>query len=478
MAIQKSNQTKVDEIKMNDTNGLPKGWKAVKLGEVGEIISGGTPSTKVPEYWNGKISWITPADLSGYTEKFISKGRKSISKSGLKNSSARLMPKGSVLFSSRAPIGYVVIAGYEICTNQGFKSVIPSEDVSSEYLYYFLKASKHNAEKVASGTTFKEISLKSFANLDFPLPPLPVQQRIVEKIEELFSEVEDGVASLRQAKGQLKTYRQAVLKWAFEGKLTRGAGADLTTFKKLSNLPAADFNDDRDLPEGWEWKKTSEVIETINNGYTPKSQFLTQGSGEVPFIKVYNLNFDGTLNYEKNPTFIPKSIHKKDLARSICYPGDVLTNIVGPPLGKVSIVSDEYPEWNINQAIVLFRPNKGIISRYISYFLQNPRTIHWLEGTSKATAGQYNIKVSTCREIPIPICPVDEQKQVVQEIESRLSVADKLEESINHSLQQAEALKQSILKRAFEGRLVGGERFDNFRKVVKSKVKSSAPSKT
>ena len=117
-------------------------WKIEKLSQVGTIISGGTPSTAVADYWDGEVSWITPADLSGYSNKTISKGRKSITESGLKNSSARLMPKGSVLFSSRAPIGYVAIASNELATNQGFKSIIPNEKIDSEYLYYFLKHSK------------------------------------------------------------------------------------------------------------------------------------------------------------------------------------------------------------------------------------------------------------------------------------------------------------------------------------------------
>jgi restriction endonuclease S subunit len=346
------------------------------------------------------------------------------------------MPKGSVLFSSRAPIGYVVIAAKEMSTNQGFKSIIPNEKIISEYLYYFLKASKQKAEKVASGTTFKEISLKSFAELEIPLPSTSEQANIVSKIEELFSELDKGIEELKTAQQQLKVYRQVVLKWAFEGKLTN---------KDVK---------EGELPKSWKLVKTKDVIEIINNGYTPTKEFLSEGSGEVPFIKVYNLNFNGTLNFAKNPTFIPAAIHQKELKRSICLPGDVLINIVGPPLGKLSIVTNQYPEWNINQAIVMFRANEKVLSKYLSYFLQNPVTINWLEGTSKATAGQWNVKVSTCREIPFPICSVEEQQQIVEEIESRLSVCDKIEETITNSLKQSEALRQSILKKAFEGKLI------------------------
>ena len=199
------------------------GWVNGVLSNFGKVVSGGTPKTKVAEYWGDDTSWISPADLSGYSDKYIHKGRKSITPFGLANSSAKLMPKGSVLFSSRAPIGYVAIAGNELCTNQGFKSLVPNEAVDSDFLYYYFKSIKQLAEKRASGTTFKELSGKVFSNLPLSLPPLPEQRAIVSKIEQLFSELDNGIANLTLAQEQLKVYRQAVLKKAFEGSL-RGSG--------------------------------------------------------------------------------------------------------------------------------------------------------------------------------------------------------------------------------------------------------------
>jgi len=367
-------------------------------------------------------------------------------------------------------INFKFIAGAD-----GVKVLKAKDVIDSKFLFYSLYTIKIEDKGYARHFQLLEKEL-------FPLPPKPTQQAIVSKIEELFSELDKGIENLRLAQQQLKTYRQSVLKWAFEGKLTN----NLDSRNNRDKYDSFDLNDEHDvsiaaepeagyktkknqgnqnnhinhssdkdeLPEGWKWVKTSDVIEIINNGYTPTSQYLSQGSGEVPFIKVYNLNFNGSLNFIKNPTFIPLANHKKDLKRSICLPGDVLINIVGPPLGKVSIVTNQYPEWNINQAIVMFRPNEKVLSKYISYFMQNSVTINWLENTSKATAGQWNVKVSTCREIPFPFCSIEEQHNIVQAIESRLSVADKMEESITQSLQQAEALRQSILKKAFEGKLI------------------------
>ncbi len=419
---------------MKEDMELPKGWAVEKLGDICFTTSGGTPSRKNPDFYNGTIPWIKSGELD---KGLITKAEEYISEKAIENSSAKVFPKGTLLIALYgATIGKLGFLGIDAATNQAICGIFKNEIIDLRYLNYLLFNKRNKLVEQGAGGAQPNISQTILKDTDIPLPPLPEQHRIVSKIEELFSSLDKGIESLKTARAQLKVYRQAVLKWAFEGKLT--------------NVGVKEGA----LPEGWEWKITSDIIKTINNGYTPTREYLSEGSGEIPFLKVYNLNFDGTLNSNKNPAFIPDAIHKKDLKRSICYPGDVLINIVGPPLGKVSIVTNKYPEWNINQAIVMFRPNENILSKYLSYFLQNHVTIQWLENTSKATAGQWNVKVTTCREIPIPFCNIKEQEKIIQEIESRLSVCDKIEESISTSLLQAEALRQSILKKAFEGKLV------------------------
>ena len=166
---------------------LPKGWAWCRLGDIGEIIGGGTPSTSIEEYWNGEISWITPADLSNYSDKYIAQGKRNITQLGLDNSSAKLIPKGSILFSTRAPIGYVVIADRPLSTNQGFKSLSLSINMSEEFVYYFLLAEKERIKLLASGTTFQELSASAFSKILIPLPPLAEQHRIVQQIETFFA---------------------------------------------------------------------------------------------------------------------------------------------------------------------------------------------------------------------------------------------------------------------------------------------------
>ena len=165
---------------------IPESWKWVRLGQIGEIVGGGTPKTNKLEYWeNGNIPWLTPADMKYVLGKYVSGGERNITQIGLDSSSARLMPAGTVLYSSRAPIGYIAIAKNEICTNQGFKSVVPVISDLSQYIYYCLIARTSDIISRASGTTFKEISGNEFGMTTIPLPPLEEQKRIIAKIEEI-----------------------------------------------------------------------------------------------------------------------------------------------------------------------------------------------------------------------------------------------------------------------------------------------------
>ena len=411
-------------------------WRTLLLKDFTTIIMGQSPPSNsynsfgqgLP-FFQGKAEF---AELNPVVVKWCSNPKK-------------IAEIGDILISVRAPVGSLNIADTMCCIGRGLAAIRYTQ--CYKFLYYRLMLSKGDLEKKGTGTTFKAISGDVLRNLEIHMPPLEMQHRIVEKIEELFSELDKGIEYLKTAQAQLKVYRQAVLKWAFEGKLTRDRDIVAELEKKAEPGRSK-------LPDGWKWVRTGDVMNSIDNGHTPTKEFLSQGNGEIPFVKVYNLNFDGTLDFTKNPTFIPEHVHEKKMQRSLCISGDVLINIVGPPLGKVSVVPNSYPEWNINQAIVRFRPNERIISKFLLYYLQNPMIINWLENTSKATAGQYNVKVSTCRIIPLPLPDIEQQLEIVQEIESRLSVCDKLEESIEQSLQQSEALRQSILKRAFEGRLV------------------------
>jgi type I restriction enzyme S subunit len=445
---------------------LREDWVFTTLKQVGKIVSGGTPKTTVEEFWGDEISWITPADLSGYNYKYISKGRKSITRKGLERSSARLMPKGTVLFSSRAPIGYTVIASRELSTNQGFKSLIPSEILNSEYLFYYFKSSKQTAEKNASGTTFKELSGKAFSELPISLPPLPEQRAIVAKIEQLFSELDNGIANLKTAQAQLKIYRQAVLKYAFEGKLTRrnhGSGGlqDDTDSRdpqnKISEIPeSVKISGSDNLPEGWKWVKLADITE-VKDGTHDTPKYHETG---IPFITQKNIKESG-LSFT-DIKFISEEDHKKFYKRSNVTFNDILISMIGANRGMNCLVNDNRM-FSIKN-VGLIKSNKdNYIEKYLSNFLKSYFARNYIKSLSKGGAQEF-IGLTELRKFPIIICPIDEQKQVVQEIDSRLSICDKMEADIKENLSKAEALRQSILKKAFEGRLLSEQELEACRR--------------
>lgn len=428
-------------LMFDENNGLPKHWEVKKLGEVGQIISGGTPSTSEESYWNGNIAWISPSDLSGYTDKYISKGKKSITESGLKNSSARLISKGSVLFSSRAPIGYTVIAANDVCTNQGFKSVIPNKILSSDYLYHYLKSSKQMAEKVANGTTFKEISLKAFSQLSIPLPPLSEQKAIVSKIEELFSELDNGINQLKTAQQQLKVYRQSLLKWAFEGGITNKE----LRITNSSNQENQNHNK-AELPKGWKVVTIGDTFE-VYIGSTPKRNIPQYWGGNINWLSSGEIAFC-------NISHTRERITEEGLKNSSCkvHPkGTVIIAMIGEGKTRGQAAILKIPSAH-NQNTAAIRVDEKVYSSILLYYY----LVFKYEENRKVGSGnnQKALNKDRVKSITIPLPPLSEQQIIVSELESKLTVCDKIEETISQSLQQAESLRQSILKKAFQGKLI------------------------
>ncbi len=265
-------------------------WKTVKLGDVADIIGGGTPDTKNDSYWGGDVPWLTPKDLSGYGSRYISKGERNISYQGLENSSAKMLPAGSVLLTSRAPIGYVAIAKTPLCTNQGFKSLILKEDANSEFFYYLLKNNVDYIQGMSSGSTFAEISGSQIKALEFKIPPLDVQKRIAG----ILGALDDKIEVLRAQNKTLEKMAQAVFQsWFVDFDIVRAKAAGLAAAdvcKKYHITPdiydlfPSAFSADN-LPLGWEKIPFSETMNIISGG-TPKTTEPTFWNGEIPWYSV------------------------------------------------------------------------------------------------------------------------------------------------------------------------------------------------
>ncbi len=371
------------------------------------------------------------------------------------------------------------------------KITLKSNIYVPKFLDYTLPGYLKAINDVTSSVTVKHLSSKSIEEIPLPLPPKEVQQSIVAEIEKQFSRLDEAVASLKRTKANLKRYKAAVLKSAVEGKLTKDWRKQHPNVEPASKFlerilaerrakwngkgkykePAApDTSGLSELPKGWVWASAEQITEFITKGTTPTATKLSEGVGEVQFLKVYNLTFDGSLNHTYKPAFVTRKTHQVELARSKVLAGDVLINIVGPPLGQVSVVPPTLAEANINQAIARFRPIVPLSSEFLSLMLRTEDIMWWAIRRAKTTAGQSNLTLELCRALPIPLPPLSEQTPIVAEVERRLSVIDELEATAVANLTRAERLRQSILQQAFSGALpLAGELQLNERTVYESR---------
>ena len=232
-------------------------WKNYKLSEIGEIVGGATPSTKISEYYDGDIPWISPKDLSNFEGKYISCGSKNITELGFNSCSCKILPKGSVLFSSRAPIGYIAIAKNSLCTNQGFKSVIPNRSIiDSEFLYYTLVFNKEYIKNQGSGTTFMEVSGKTMGNIEVSIPVNLSDQR---KIAGILSALDSKIENNNKINANLESQAQALFKSWF---------VDFTPFK---DQPFVD-SELGPIPQGWKVGKLGDIGEIVGGSTPSKSK--------------------------------------------------------------------------------------------------------------------------------------------------------------------------------------------------------------
>lgn len=394
-------------------------------------------------------------------------------------------------------------------TNQGFKSFVPHKGINSDYVYHWLSSAKQIAEELASGTTFLEISGSKAALIPFPLAPASEQTRIVEKLEELLSDLDAGVSELKAAQKKLGQYRQSLLKAAVEGALTaqwraqhtptetgaqllerilkerrarweakqiakfeeQGKAAPKDWQKKYPEPVRPDISDLPKLPPNWVWASGEQLCEFITKGTTPPKDLDTDGEKTVPFLRVTNLTDRGELDLS-DKVFVSAKTHQGFLARSAVYPDDVLMNIVGPPLGQVAVVPKTFPEWNINQAIAIFRAVDGVLPAFICCHLLSPVAQKWLKARSKTTAGQTNLTLEVCRELPFPLPPVDEQQALVLHLTAAIEGTARQNQTIDQALKQSAAQRKNILKAAFSGQLVPQDPGDEPAAVLLERIRA------
>ncbi len=482
---------------------LPNGWAWATLGEVGAVFAGGTPSTKEPANFDGGVPWLTPADLSAFHGKVVHGGQRTLSERGLRASSAVLLPAGAVLFSSRAPIGHVAIAAQSMATNQGFKNLVPNAGIFNEYVYYYLKGNKQLAESLASGTTFLELSASRFAQIPIPVAPTQEQHRIVARLEELLARVDAGVEALLKVKRQLQRYRQAVLKAAFQGKLTqewrrqrvaelepaeallarirktRRGGRDhgaQHTRKAVSDIghggpQSYDTAVLPELPDGWCWAAWEEIGQSQNGRPFPSRDYQSTG---IKLLRPGNLHSSGRVAWTSQNTRCLAERWASDYPTYVVGPGEIVMNLTAQSLrdeflGRVCM-TEAGERCLLNQRIARLQP-VGISRRYVFWLLKSPLFRRFVDSLNSGSLIQHMF-TSQLATFMMPLAPLAEQTEIVRQIEARFASAAEVEGAAEQGTRLAEPLRQSILKRAFEGKLVLQDPRDEPAAVLLERIES------
>lgn len=355
--------------------------------------------------------------------------------SGAEGERTRLRPN-DVLISITAELGMVgvVPAGFgEAYINQHIALARPRPDIHSKFVAWYFASDadgKKALRDMGRGGTKVGLGLDDIRNADVPLAPLPEQQRIADKLDTVLARVDAVNDRLARVAPLLKRFRQSVLAAATSGRLT------------------ADWRGD--AAPSWHTLSADEACAKVQSGGTPKAGFAEEG---IPFLKVYNI-VDQRLNFNYRPQFVSPEVHGSELRKSRVLPGDVLMNIVGPPLCKVAIVPSDHAEWNINQAITLFRPSEKVSSSWLYIVLCGGQQVRDVLTETKGSVGQVNISLSQCRAFRLPIPSAEEQAEIVRRVDILFAFADRLEARLQAAQTAASRLTPALLAKAFRGELV------------------------
>ena len=398
---------------------MREGWEIKTIGEVCEIYNGGTPSTNIPEYWDGGIQWITPKDMGKSKEMYVSHCERTITQEGVEHSSAKVLPERSVIVSSRAPIGYVAINEVPMATNQGCKGFVLGKEIYPEFLYYFLLSSTELLNKLGTGATFKEVSGKKLAGIELPLPSLPEQQRIVDILDREFAKIDALKANAEKSLQAAKDLFQA------------------TTDTMLGN-------------EKWRELTVGEIAKIKGGKRVPKGYKLEKEPTAHRYIRVADFTDQGTIRPE-SVLYISDEVFKTIKAYTITSK-DVYISIAGT-IGKSGIIPDALDGANLTENACKLVLGPDYYNRFV-FFATKTSSFKKQVETLTMQAAQPKLALTRLATIRVRVpSSIQEQETVVARLDGIADTISLLQDNCQRTLTLCDDLKQSLLRKAFNGEL-------------------------
>ncbi len=397
---------------------MKAGWQTKTLGEACEVMNGGTPKTGIPEYWDGGHLWITPAEMGNRSSPYVSDTKRKITDLGLRDSSAQMLPPNSVVLSSRAPIGHLVINTEPMATNQGCKGLIPGSQIQHKFLYYYLSSIVDLLNLVGTGATFKELSGGKLKEVTIPVPSLSEQRRIVGILDEAF----EGIATAKaNAEKNLQNARAV-----FESHLN-------AVFTQRG--------------EGWVDSTLGEILTVLRNGFNCKQDKSGKGNMISRIESIWNAEFDVT-----RVGYAELSEIQREKFR--LQKGDVLFSHINSAIhvGKTALFDvDEEVFHGVN--LLLMRPKPKVSSAYLDLYLKFIFARgYWLR-ICKQSINQASVNQQDITRVPIRFPRAEQQVAIVAQMDSVRAETQHLESIYQQKLDALEELKKSLLHQAFTGAL-------------------------
>lgn len=390
-------------------------WPTTNIGEVCEVVSGATPKTGNPEFWGGDIAWVTPKDLSELGQKYLTDTPRKLTGKGLRSCSSRLLPPQSVLLSSRAPIGLLAINTIPVCTNQGFKSMVPRDGaIFADYLYWWLKLNREQVEQLGRGATFKEVSKKLVEGIQIPLPPLAEQKQIAGIL--------DAADALRAKRRESLTQLDSLLQ---------------STFLDM-------FGDPVTNPRDWDIRSGEELSTRLTVGIVvrPASYYVEKG---VPALR--SLNVRPHRIETENIIYFSKKDNETKLQKTRVWKDDLVLVRSGQP-GTAAVVPNELSGVNTIDLLILTPRQELVHPFYLCHYFNSAGGRKMVLGGQRGQI-QKHLNVGVVKKTPIPLPPIDLQHRFATIVES---IEDQ-KARLRAYLAELDTLFASLQSRAFSGAL-------------------------
>ena len=446
---------------------LPKGWKEVKLSDLAEIQSGGTPSRSNSAYWNGDIPWVKISDIKG---KYVTETEEFITEEGLMNSSAKMFERGAILFSIFATIGKVAILDIDATTNQALVGLKNNELVDKSFLVYALTELSERISNLGKGVAQKNINISILKDVRIPLPPLAEQKQISEKLDKLFDQIETIKEASNKIPELLKNFRQQVLTYAVTGKLTKEwrNNNNVNLIRIIDQLKEQRINEvsskvlkeklekiyidnnssiDFPIPEQWIPINLDKICESFSYGTSSKSM----NEGTYPVLRMGNIQ-NGKLIWSD----LKYTSDESEYIKYQLNVGDVLFNRTNSPelVGKTAIYDEDKKACYAGYIIRIDPYREYVNPYYLNIVLNSQYAKRWCWEHKSDGVSQSNINAQKLSKFTIPYPHIEEQNIIVERVQSLLAKLDAIEDKYNFMLENLGKLPQALLCKAFKGELL------------------------